>query len=122
VENLQIYSVKPPPIDADADALAGEGQEQEAAVSSELRDELSRIMTPVSANFTDLVISSAAEKVAIPLSFLPSLFPFVTLCLTSLALLVPSAPLVLQVAVNEVLNHLYQYPSLLSAFKNAETP
>jgi hypothetical protein len=69
VEDLQVYSVKPPASDDSAEALPNDE-----------RDEMSRIMTPVSTNFTDLVISSAAEKVnTAPPSF-PSLPDPLLLC------------------------------------------
>eukprot|EP00604_Paraphysomonas_vestita_P001268 CAMPEP_0174824294 /NCGR_PEP_ID=MMETSP1107-20130205/32751_1 /TAXON_ID=36770 /ORGANISM="Paraphysomonas vestita, Strain GFlagA" /LENGTH=705 /DNA_ID=CAMNT_0016050873 /DNA_START=746 /DNA_END=2863 /DNA_ORIENTATION=- len=78
VPDLKIYSTKPPPEEVST--------EEPPSVNQEM-SELERIMTPVTTSFTDLVISSAVEKVA----------------------------------VNEVLNHLDHYPSLINAFKSAET-
>lgn len=78
IPDLQVYSIKPPPEEVSTEESPSTLQE---------KSELERIMTPVTTSFTDLVISSAAEKVA----------------------------------VNEVLNHLDHYPSLIKAFKSAET-
>ncbi len=57
VPDLKLYTLKPPP---------EEPSESNQFPSNE-SSELERIMTPVSASFTDLVISSAAEKVNISL-------------------------------------------------------
>lgn len=54
VPDLKIYSTKPPPEEVST--------EEPPSVNQEM-SELERIMTPVTTSFTDLVISSAVEKV-----------------------------------------------------------